>query len=170
MSPKKGTKKENPNPTVFGKEIFLCRNLLWQDAKVSLQTVKELGIKPSRPDLHPSVIIILTSSITCHPGSQYWRYILLPRTSLSLLFPLQPFCVSASDPGSFPFLCTAQSLFHYFITWSGVLPAPGSRQARPLHGLLIDRNLLQYIQPALDALWRTYWNTPLPVSPTIGEF
>lgn len=115
------------------------RNLLWQDAKVSLQTAKELGIKPSRPDLHPSVIIILTSSITCHPGSQYWSSVLLPRTSLGLLFPLQPFCISASDPGSFPFLWTAQSFFHYFVTGSCVLPALRSLPTGALDGLLIDR-------------------------------
>lgn len=61
----------------------------------------------------------------CHPGSQYWRYFLLPHTSLGLFLPLQPFCVSASDPGSFSFLSTAESPFHYFITWSWTLKNTG---------------------------------------------
>lgn len=52
---------------------------------------------------------------------------------------LKPFCFSASDPGSFPFLWMAQSLFHYFVTWSGVLSGPGSRPTGAVDGLLIDR-------------------------------
>lgn len=95
-----------------------------------MQTAKDLGIKPSRPDLHPSVIIIPTSSITCHHGSQYWSSVLLPRTSLGLLIPLKPFCISAPDPGSFPILVDGTvfiSLFRHLVSsqnWGPWLPGP----------------------------------------------
>lgn len=96
----------------------------------------------------------MTSSITCHPGSQYRRYFLLPHTSLGLLLPLQPFCVSASDPGSFPFLSTAESSFHYFITWCWTLQNTG-RQLSTIVCLLIYRvgqQLLFY------AVWYATYN------------
>ena len=89
---------------------------------------KGFSIKPSRPDPWPSIIIIVTSSITCHPGSQYWRYILLPRTSLSLPFPPLGLFVFRRPTEEAPLSCARRAPFSpYCVTWSCVLPTPGSR-------------------------------------------